>query len=68
MPDLLTALNFADLEGAFLSISVFEGVIGFFFIRLKETSLKLLIGKYLETFLKLDISLKKNLQILSSIE
>ena len=65
---LLTALNLADLDGGFISISFSVGVIGFLLIDSKETLSILLIGKYLEIFFKLDISLRKNLQILSSKE
>ena len=68
IPFLFTALNLADLEGGFFSISLNFGVIGFLLIILKEISLILLIGKYLEIFLLVEILLKKNLQILSSIE
>ena len=65
---LLTALNLADLEGGFFSISLSDGIIGFLLINSKEILSSLLTGKYLETFLIDEILLKKNLQILSSIE
>ena len=65
---LLIDLNLADLEGGLILISLFVGVITFLLIMLKANSSFLFTGKYLDTDLWVEIVLKKNLQILSSIE
>ena len=48
-PTLFTALNFADLEGGLILISLIVGVITFLLIKLKIKSSFLLTGRYLET-------------------
>ena len=57
-------LSFADLEGGLILISLSDGIIGFFLVKLKYFLVEILFGKYLEEFLTSEYSLKKNLTIL----
>ena len=61
-------LSLADLEGGFNFISLYDGIIGFFFVNLKYFVANIVLGKYLELFFISAYSLKKDLTILSSIE
>ena len=66
--NLYANLSFADLEGGLILISLDDGVIGFFLVKLKYFLVEILFGKYLEEFFTSEYSLKKNFTILSSIE
>ena len=65
---LIMYLNFADLEGGLIFISLSVGKIGFFIGILKKISFCCFFGWYLEILLFVDKSLKKYFTILSSKE
>ena len=54
-------LSFADLEGGLILISLDDGTIGFFLVKLKYFLVEILFGKYLEEFFTSEYSLKKTL-------